>query len=109
MAAAMEGQTAGTRTWPNAIRIAGVDIFHDLTAAEATWRSLETPQHSYTPYQRFDFLASWQRQVGEREGLRPFIVVAHDSERRPLLLLPLAVEQRLGANCASFMGGKHAT
>ncbi|PDT75595.1 GNAT family N-acetyltransferase [Bradyrhizobium sp. C9] len=109
MAAAVEGQTAGTRPWPNAIRVAGVDIFHDLAAAEATWRSLETPQHSYTPYQRFDFLANWQRQVGEREGLRPFIVVAHDSERRPLLLLPLAVEQRLGASCASFMGGKHAT
>ncbi|UGA47332.1 GNAT family N-acetyltransferase [Bradyrhizobium quebecense] len=109
MAAAVEGQTAGTRPWPNAIRVAGVDIFHDLTAAEATWRSLETPQHSYTPYQRFDFLANWQRQVGEREGLRPFIVVAHDSERRPLLLLPLAVEQRLGASCAGFMGGKHAT
>ncbi|WP_456710667.1 GNAT family N-acetyltransferase [Bradyrhizobium sp. USDA 4452] len=109
MAATVEGQTAETRPWPSAIRVAGVDIFHDLTAAEATWRSLETPQHNYTPYQRFDFLANWQRQVGEREGLRPFIVVAHDSERRPLLLLPLAAEQRLGANCASFMGGKHAT
>ncbi|WFU36684.1 GNAT family N-acetyltransferase [Bradyrhizobium brasilense] len=109
MAAAIEGQTAETRAWPNAIRVAGVDIFHDLTAAEATWRGFETSQHSYTPYQRFDFLASWQRQVGEREGLRPFIVVAHDSERRPLLLLPLAIESRLGANCASFMGGKHAT
>ncbi|WP_139862699.1 GNAT family N-acetyltransferase [Bradyrhizobium ivorense] len=109
MAAAIEGQTATTRTWSNAIRIAGVDIFHDLTAAEAVWRGLETPQHSYTPYQRFDFLAAWQRQVGEREGARPFIVVAHDSERRPLLLLPLAIEQRLGAHCASFMGGKHAT
>ncbi|NLS68960.1 MULTISPECIES: GNAT family N-acetyltransferase [Bradyrhizobium] len=109
MAAAIEGQTAETRAWPNAIRVAGVDIFHDLTAAEATWRGFETSQHSYTPYQRFDFLASWQRQVGEREGLRPFIVVAHDSERRPLLLLPLAIESRLGANCASFMGGRHAT
>lgn len=109
MAAAVEGQTAGTQAWPNAIRVAGVDIFHDLAAAEATWRGFETAQYSYTPYQRFDFLANWQRQVGEREGARPFIVVAHDSERRPLLLLPLAIESRLGASCASFMGGKHAT
>ncbi|MBR0872407.1 GNAT family N-acetyltransferase [Bradyrhizobium tropiciagri] len=109
MAAAIEGQTAGARTWSNAIRIAGVDIFHDLAAAEAIWRGFETPGHSFTPYQRFDFLAAWQRQVGERDGLRPFIVVAHDSERRPLLLLPLAIESRLGAQCATFMGGKHST
>jgi CelD/BcsL family acetyltransferase involved in cellulose biosynthesis len=109
MAAAVEGQTAGARTWSNPIRIAGVDIFHDLAAAEATWRGLETSRQSFTPYQRFDFLAAWQRQVGEREGLRPFIVVAHDSERRPLLLLPLAIESKWGARCASFMGGKHST
>lgn len=108
-AAAIQGQTASARAWSNATRVAGVDIFHDLAAAEATWRSFETPAHSFTPYQRFDFLAAWQRQVGEREGLRPFIVVAHDSERRPLLLLPLVIEARLGIHCASFMGGKHAT
>ncbi|WGS30750.1 GNAT family N-acetyltransferase [Bradyrhizobium sp. ISRA464] len=109
MAAAIEGRTADTRTWSNASRIAGVDIFHDLAAAEAIWRGLETSLQSFTPYQRFDFLAAWQRQVGEREGLRPFIVVAHDGEHRPLMLLPLAIESRWGARCASFMGGKHST
>jgi CelD/BcsL family acetyltransferase involved in cellulose biosynthesis len=109
MAAAVEGQRADTRAWSTASRIAGVDIFHDLTAAETIWRGFETSRQSFTPYQRFDFLAAWQRQVGEREGLRPFVVVAHDGERQPLMLLPLAIEQRLGARCASFMGGKHAT
>ncbi|WGS02290.1 GNAT family N-acetyltransferase [Bradyrhizobium sp. ISRA443] len=109
MAAAIEGRTADARTWSNASRIAGVDIFHDLAAAEAIWRGFETSLQSFTPYQRFDFLAAWQRQVGEREGLRPFIVVAHDAERRPLMLLPLAIESRWGARCASFMGGKHST
>ena len=109
MAAAIERQTADARAWPTARRIAGVDIFHDLTAAEPIWRSFETSGQSFTPYQRFDFLAAWQRQVGEREGLRPFVIVAHDAERRPLMLLPLVIEARLGARCASFMGGKHAT
>lgn len=109
VAAAIEGQTADARAWPTTRRIAGVDIFHDLSAAEAIWRGFETSHHCFTPYQRFDFLAAWQRQVGEREGLRPFVVVAHDGERRPLLLLPFAIEQRWGAQSASFMGGKHAT
>jgi len=48
-------------------------------------------------------------QVGEREGLKPFIVIAYDGERRPLLLLPLALSHRYGVRIARFMGGKHAT
>ncbi|MBR0695790.1 GNAT family N-acetyltransferase [Bradyrhizobium lablabi] len=109
VAAAIKRQTADARAWSKASRIAGVDIFHDLAAVETIWRDFETSKQFHTPYQRFDFLAAWQRQVGEREGLGPFIVVGHDSERRPLMLLPLAVESSLGARCARFMGGKHST
>src|SRR6478609_8087435 len=109
MAAAIEGRTAEAKAWAQPIRIASVDIIHDLGAAEAIWRSCENPEVSYTPYQRFDFLAAWQRQVGEREGLSPFIVVAYDGDRRPLLLLPLATKTVFGMRGASFMGGKHAT
>jgi CelD/BcsL family acetyltransferase involved in cellulose biosynthesis len=109
VAAAIEGRTAEAKAWSQPVRIASVDIIHDLAAAEAVWRACENPQVSYTPYQRFDFLAAWQRQVGEREGMQPFIVVAHDGERRPLLLLPLAMKTIFGMRCASFMGGKHAT
>jgi len=109
MAAAIEGRTAEAKAWSQPVRVASVDIIHDLAAAEAVWRACENPQVSYTPYQRFDFLAAWQRQVGEREGLTPFIVIAYDGERRPLLLLPLALRHAYGARCASFMGGKHST
>src|SRR5882757_9348864 len=109
MAAAIERQTADARTWSKASRIASIDIVRDLASAEATWRGLESSEQSCTPYQRFDFLSAWQRQVGEREGLTPFIVIAYDAERRPLLLLPLALRHAYGARCASFMGGKHST
>ena len=94
MAAAIEGRTAEAQGMVEPIRIASVDIFHDLGAAEAIWRASKIRHVSYTPYQRFDFLAAWQRQVGERESLSPFIVVAYDGERRPLLLLPLRHENR---------------
>src|SRR5438552_11513898 len=109
MAAAIEDRTADAGTWSKASRIAGVDIVHDLAAAEGIWRSLEAAQTSFTPYQRFDFLRPWQRHVGEREGLAPFIVIARDAERRPLALLPLVLRHAYGARCASFMGGKHST
>jgi CelD/BcsL family acetyltransferase involved in cellulose biosynthesis len=109
MAAAIESRTAETMAWSTPSRIAGVDIVHDLAAAETVWRGLEQPMQSCTPYQRFDFLGPWQKQVGKREGHSPFIVIAHDSEKRPLLLLPLTLRHALGVRCAVFMGGKHAT
>ena len=109
MAAAIESRTAQAPAWSKPSRIASVDILSDLGKAETIWRHLEDQQHVSTPYQRFDFLSPWQRLVGERENFRPFIVVAHDVERRPLLLLPLALRQERGVRVASFMGGKHAT
>ncbi len=107
MAAAIESRTAEARAWSRASRVASVDIVHDLSQAETIWRGLED-QFS-TPYQRFDFLGPWQRQVGERQNLRPFIIIAYDGERRPLLLLPLALSHKHGIRTASFMGGKHVT
>jgi CelD/BcsL family acetyltransferase involved in cellulose biosynthesis len=109
MAAVIESRTAEapTRSKPN--RIADIDILRDLGEAEAIWRGLEGQRHFSTPYQRFDFLSAWQRQVGERENFQPFIVVAYDAERRPLLLLPLALRHEHGVRTACFMGGKHAT
>jgi len=109
MAAAIENRTAQAQAWSKPSRVAAVDIVADLGQAKTIWRELEAQQQSHTPYQRFDFLAAWQRQVGEHEGVRPFIVIATDAEHRPLSLLPLALGRRHGVNIASFMGGKHAT
>jgi CelD/BcsL family acetyltransferase involved in cellulose biosynthesis len=107
MAAAIESRTAGAKTWSSASRIASVDIIDDLGQAEAIWRGLEAQLS--TPYQRFDFLGHWQRLVGNRDGLKPFIVIAYDGERRPLVLLPLVLQRKHGIRTVRFMGGKHAT
>jgi CelD/BcsL family acetyltransferase involved in cellulose biosynthesis len=109
MAAAIDNRTAGAPASTQVRRIAGVDILGDLGEAETIWRGLEDIRHFSTPYQRFDFLSAWQRQVGAREGHRPFIVIAYDAERRPLMLLPLTLSHEHGVRTASFMGGKHAT
>ncbi|WFU33007.1 GNAT family N-acetyltransferase [Bradyrhizobium brasilense] len=102
---AIESRTARAQS----ARIAAVDVVHDLDAAEMIWRSLENSSHSITPFQRFDFLAPWQREVGERAGLSPFIVIARDGDGQPRGLLPLALQTALGVRRASFMGGEHAT
>jgi CelD/BcsL family acetyltransferase involved in cellulose biosynthesis len=107
MAAAIQSRTAEAKAWSRASRVASVDITDDLGDAEAIWRRLES-QFS-TPYQRFDFLAAWQREAGERANLLPFITICYDSERRPLLLMPLVLSQSHGIRTAQFMGGKHTT
>jgi CelD/BcsL family acetyltransferase involved in cellulose biosynthesis len=109
MAAAIEDRTADAAAWSKTSRVAGIEIVHDLAAAESVWRGLEGPKASFTPYQRFDFLRPWQHEVGRREGLAPFIVIAFDADRQPLALFPLALRNAYGARCASFMGGKHST
>ncbi len=90
-------------------RIARVDVLRDLAAAEPIWRALEQPDQVSTPYQRFDLLAAWQQHIGSAEGTEPFIVVASDADRRPMLLMPLGLRRRFGVRVASFLGGKHPT
>jgi CelD/BcsL family acetyltransferase involved in cellulose biosynthesis len=107
IAAAVESRKAEAPARSRISRIASVEIIRDLSAAEPIWRELETRQRA-TPYQRFDLLSAWQREVGARENAQPFIVTAHDANGRPLLLLPLAIRLRRGVRVASFMGGKHA-
>jgi len=109
MAAAIDHRTAQAGHWSRTSRIASVDIVSDLGKAETVWRELESRHTSHTPYQRFDFLAAWQRLTGEREGASTFIVIAFDAERRPLALLPLVSFRNYGITVASFMGGKHST
>jgi CelD/BcsL family acetyltransferase involved in cellulose biosynthesis len=108
MAAVMESR-AGTQAWPETSRIVSVELVTGMREAENVWRALERPNQLSTPYQRFDFLEQWQHQVGEREGVRPFIVIAYDKERQPLLLLPLGIKREHGARVARFLGGKHVT
>ena len=93
----------------SASRITRLRIINNLQEAEPIWRDLEARSAAFTPYQRFDFLAAWQRNVGAQQILHPCIIVAYDAERRPLLLLPLAIEQGNVVRIASFMGGRHAT
>jgi CelD/BcsL family acetyltransferase involved in cellulose biosynthesis len=107
IAAAIESRTAEAPARSKISRIVRVDIISDLSQAEPIWRELETRQLA-TPYQRFDLLAAWQREVGARENAQPFIVTAHDADGRPLVLLPLTIRSRRGVRVACFMGGKHA-
>jgi CelD/BcsL family acetyltransferase involved in cellulose biosynthesis len=93
---------------PGAGRIARVEILDDLSSAEPIWRHLESEDALKTPYQCFDLLAAWQRQVGAPTGVTPFIVVGFDADDKPAFLWPLGRARRGLLNTVSFLGGKHA-
>lgn len=107
MAAAIERRTADAPARSTSRRIARVEAMSDLAAAEPIWRAFETRQQFLTSYQRFDFLSAWQQEVGRHERASPFMVIGTDAEGRPLVLLPLAIRNKLGIRTACFMGGKH--
>ncbi len=109
MAAAIDSRTAEAAPRAKPGRIAQIDVVSDFGSAEQAWRILESSGQLFTAYQRFDFLQSWQQDVGASDGATPLIVIAYDAEARPLLLLPLAVKQIHGFIVASYMGGKHTT
>jgi len=89
-------------------RVARVDVFEDMAAAEPVWRALERLSPLVTPYQQYDLLAPWLQHVGAAEGMTAFIVAGYDETGAPLCLWPLG-RRKLGAfHVVEFLGGKHA-
>jgi CelD/BcsL family acetyltransferase involved in cellulose biosynthesis len=89
-------------------RIARIEIFDDMAAAEPHWRALERANSLATPYQGYDFLTRWQRHVGQASGVTPLIVVAINAMGTPLFLLPFGCRKVGVLRVAEFLGGKHA-
>jgi CelD/BcsL family acetyltransferase involved in cellulose biosynthesis len=85
-----------------------VEVFQDMAGAEPFWRRLEAGRALTTPYQRFDLLAAWQRHVGARAGLRPFIVIGFDSAGEPAFLWPFGRNELGPLAVVKFLGSKHA-
>jgi CelD/BcsL family acetyltransferase involved in cellulose biosynthesis len=96
-----------TRAQP-AAAIAQVEVYDDMLRAEPLWRTLEARAGLATPYQRFDFLAPWQREVGARHAVTPVLVVGFDIRGEPVLLCPFGRRSRGPVAVAEFLGGKHA-
>src|SRR5665647_2304312 len=89
-------------------RIARIEIFDDLTAAEPHWRALERGHSLATPYQSYDFLKFWQRHVGASCRMTPFIVTGFNAAGTPLFVWPFGRRQLGGLRVVEFLGGKHA-
>ncbi len=87
---------------PGDIRLA---VYEDLSAIEQDWRAFE-PHADCTVFQSFDWLASWQRHIGVRNGVRPAIVVGRDGAGAILFLLPLSVRSAGFARELAWLGSE---
>jgi len=87
--------------------IADVALYPSLDDAEPVWRAFER-QSVTTPYQRFDWLETWHRHVGARNGFVPLIVHARQANGETAFIWPLAVRQKRHLRVAGWLGCKLA-
>ena len=65
-------------------------IFSELSAVESEWRQFERTA-SCTAFQTFDWLAAWQKHIGERRGVHPVVAVGFFADGETAFILPLCV------------------
>lgn len=65
-------------------------IYGELAAVERDWRRFER-RADCTAFQTFDWLASWYRHVGVREGVRPAVIVGRYGDDEIAFIIPLCV------------------
>ena len=79
-----------------------LSLHDDLTEIEREWRAFEE-RADCTVFQTFDWLATWQRNIGAREGVTPAIVIGrHEGEI--LFILPFVVEAGGFARRVTWLG-----
>src|SRR5438128_1626305 len=82
-----------------------LSVYDELSAIEPDWRTFEKSADC-TVFQAFDWLATWQRHIGARNGIRPAIVAGRDTSGNMLFLLPLAVDPRGLARRLTWLGSE---
>ena len=68
----------------------------------AEWQAFEREADG-TVFQTYEWLACWQRHVGQRQGTRPAVVFGRDAAG-PLFLLPLSVRPRGFTRTLEWLG-----
>ena len=82
-----------------------LSVHEDLAAVEQDWRTFE--KHAdCTVFQSFDYLSTWQRHIGARNGSKPAIVMGRDGAGQILFLLPLVIRAAGIARELTWLGAE---
>jgi CelD/BcsL family acetyltransferase involved in cellulose biosynthesis len=82
-----------------------LSIYKSLAAVESEWRRFEQVAEG-TPFQTFEWLATWHRHIGARDGVVPAIAVGRFADGKTAFILPLAIEPRRAARRLCWLGQK---
>lgn len=81
-----------------------VSVYGRFQELESRWRAFEAEADGFA-FQRYAWLETWQRCVGESAGIAPALVWVEDESGLPLMLLPLGVTRRHGIARLVWLGG----
>jgi CelD/BcsL family acetyltransferase involved in cellulose biosynthesis len=70
-----------------------ITVHADLAKVESIWRAFE-PTAMRTVFQSFDWLATWQREIGALKGVVPAIAVGRDGNGAVVCIFPMGIEKR---------------
>ena len=70
---------------------------------ESEWCGFEQIAEA-TPFQSFEWLETWHRHIGSRDGVVPVIVVGHFADGQTAFIAPFAVERRRGLRRLCWLG-----
>ncbi len=87
------------------VREVTLEIHDALAPVERRWRAFEQTA-DVTAFQSFDWLAAWQHHIGEREGVRPVVVVGSAENGETLFIMPLAIVRRAYGRVLTFLGAE---
>ena len=100
--AASEPASAHAAARPQTIAL---EIHDELAPVADRWRAFEQTADA-TVFQTYEWLAAWQRHIGEREGARPVVVVGTVANGETLFIMPLAVVPRAYGRVLTFLGSE---
>lgn len=80
-----------------------LSVTSHLDSIEEEWRRFEE-RADCTPFQTFDWLATWQRCIGGRAGVKPAIVTGRRRDGELLFIVPLAIEGKWFNRRLVFLG-----
>jgi len=82
-----------------------VRVHASFSSVEMRWRAAQETCAAYG-FQSYDWLATWQHELGVRQGWEVQLVELSDSEDRTVMLLPLGRQRRRGIRILSLLGGE---
>lgn len=97
--AAPARETAGR---PRTAQAIALSVYTDLKTVEQEWRAFEQIADC-TPFQTYDWLATWQKCIGTLTRTTPAIVIGRTGDTI-LFIMPLAVEPRGLVRRLTFLG-----